>query len=513
MTKRIRYLTILLLMLIGIGSSWGQVGSGFNPSDPPEPGQPPMRLDIRVSPAEAGSVSGGGRYAEGTQVNLTAYVNTGFRFTGWTNKAGDVLSTSTNFTYTKLAGHEQLTANYVFDPSNPQEPQEPSMIMYYQLQVNTTEGGSASGGGRYLANTNVTLSAYPEDKFEFVAWIDDATGETISESRSFTYTTTAKHRSVTARFHFNPDSPAEPPVPDEKRWVRAIATEGGTTNFASERVIVGRSITLTAYANDGYDFEGWYLNGEEYTKLSSFSYTVTDSYYQDFEARFTFNPRDPSEPGSPMPRRHEFYLMNKVTKPGAQAKFPIYLTSIKPLTDMTFQLEFPEVLTPDFTKVEMSEKAVGYSVSYSKQDARNYIFTLTGGTVPAGNAALLVFTINVSEDIITALDYPVLINLVEVTEEDGTVVTAGTRNGRLSVYKNGDANGDDVVSIIDAVLVVDDILGNPSDEFIEEVANVNDDEGISIIDAVGVVDIILDDSIGGNAPSGQNNTTSQATPD
>ncbi|MBR6189194.1 MAG: InlB B-repeat-containing protein [Prevotella sp.] len=509
MTKRIRYLTMLLALLASSIGVQAQVGSGFNPSDPPEPGQPPMKLEVKVVPAEAGSVSGTGRYAEGTAVNLYAYVNTGFRFTGWTNKAGDVLSTSTNFTYTKLAGHEQLTANYVFDPSNPQEPVEPSMIMYYQLQVNCTEGGSAYGGGRYLANTNVTLTAYPEDKFEFVAWIDDATGETISENSSFTYTTTAKHRSVTARFHFNPDSPAEPPVPDEKRWVRAIAIEGGTTNFASERVIVGRSITLTAYANDGYDFEGWYLNGEEYTKLSSFSYTVTDSYYQDFEARFTFNPRDPSEPGSPTPRRHEFYLMNKVTKPGATVKFPIYLTSIKPLTDMTFQLEFPEVLTPDFTKVEMSEKAVGYSISYSQQDARNYVFTLTGGTVPAGNAALLVFTINVSEDIITALDYPVLINLVEVTEEDGTVVTAGTRNGRLSVYKNGDANGDDVVSIYDAVLVVDNILGHPSDEFIQEAANVNDDEGISIIDAVGVVDIILDDTSGSRTQQ----TTNEADPD
>ena len=494
MTKRIRYLTTLMLLLLGSTSLWAQVGSGFNPADPPEPGQPPMRLDIRVVPAEAGSVSGAGRYAEGTQVGLRAYVNTGFRFTGWKNAAGEVLSTETSFTYTKLAGHEQLTANYVFDPSNPQEPQEPSMIMYYQLQVSCTEGGSASGGGRYLADTQVTLRAYAEDKFEFVAWIDDATGDVLSETASFTYTTTAKHRSVTARFRFNPDSPAEPPAPDEKRWVRATASEGGTTNFSAQRVVVGKSITLTAYANDGYDFEGWYLNGEEYTKLRQFSYTVTDSYYQDFEARFTFNPVSPGDPGSPTPRRHEFYLMNKVTKPGATVKFPIYLTALKPLKDMTFQLEFPEELTPDFTKVEMSAKAEGYSVSYSKQDSRNYIFTLTGGTVPAGNAALLVFTINVSEDIITALDYPVLINLVEVTEEDGTVVTAGTRNGRLSVYKNGDANGDDVVSIIDAVLVVDDILGHPADVFIEEVANVNDDEGISIIDAVGVVDIILGDS-------------------
>ena len=500
MTKRIRYLTLLLLMLTGIGSSWAQVGSGFDPADPPEPGQPPMRLDITVSPAEAGSVSGSGCYAAGTAVSLRAYVNTGFTFTGWTrtNSEGEVevLSTETSFTYTKQEGHERLTANYVFDPSNPSEPQEPSMIMYYQLQVNCTEGGSASGGGRYLANQSVTLRAYPEDKFEFVAWIDDATGDVLSESSSFTYTTTAKHRSVTAHFHFNPDSPDEPSQPIEKRLVTATATEGGTTNFASQRAYVGSSITITASKNTGYDFLGWYKNGELYTHLTSFSYTVTEEYGQDFEARFEFNPDSPGDPGTPAMRRHEFYILNKVTKPGATVKFPIYLSCIKPLKDMTFQLEFPEELTPDFSQVEMSEKAVGYSLSSSKQNEKEYIFTLTGGTVPAGNSALLVFTINVSPDIITALDYPVLINLVEVTEEDETVTTAGTRNGRLSVYKNGDANGDDVVSIIDAVLIVDDILGHPSDDFIEEAANVNDDDGISIIDAVGVVDIILSENNG-----------------
>ena len=77
----------------------------------------------------------------------------------------------------------------------------------------------------------------------------------------------------------------------------------------------------------------WYKNGELYTRLTSFAYTVTDEYGQNFEARFTFNPDSPDDPGSPSMRRHEFYIMNKVTKPGAQLKFPVYLPGISPLTD------------------------------------------------------------------------------------------------------------------------------------------------------------------------------------
>lgn len=481
--KRIRYLSLLMLLLGSI-SAWGQ--DDFNPSSPPEPGQPPMKLEIAVTPSDAGSVSGSGRYVEGTQVGLHAYTNTGFRFVSWTNSSGEVLSTSTSFNYTKGAGHEKLTANYEFDPTNPSEPDDPANIMYYQLQLKATDGGSVSGSGRYLANRQVTLYAYPESKFDFVGWYDVATGDELSKEQYFTYTTTAKHRMIEARFLFNPDSPAEPSEPILRRTVTATATEGGYTNFSSEKALIGSSLTFNANKNTGYDFVGWYLNGELYTALSSFSYTVTESYYQNFEARFEFNPDAPAEPSMPTTTKHSFYIMNKVTKPGATVKFPIYLSSVKTLTDMTFQLEFPEELTPDFTQVEMSERAMGYNVSYSKQDARNYIFTLTGGTVPAGNAALLVFTINVSEDIITALDYPVLINLVEVTEEDGTVTTASTRNGRLSVYKNGDANGDDVVDALDASLILQYTahkFGDENSDFIKESADTNNGSEVDALDA------------------------------
>jgi len=494
MTTRIRYLTMLLVLLtVGTGS-WAQAGSGFNPADPPEPGQPPMKLQVTVVPAEAGSVSGAGRYAEGTYVSLTAYVNSGFRFVGWKNAAGEVLSMETSYIHVKGAGHEQLTAAYVFDPDTPGEPADPATIMYYQLQLNTTEGGSASGGGRYLANQTVTLHAYAEATFDFVGWYDDATGDELSTNTSFSYTTTAKHRSITARFHFNPDSPGEPSEPIVHRTVTATATEGGTTNFSSERVLIGNSITITAYANSGYDFVGWYRGGELFTPLSSFSYTVTDDYGQDFEARFVFNPDSPDEPNMPTTTKHSMFLMNKVTKPGATVKYPIYLASTKKLKDISFRLEFPEVLTPDFSTVEMSERATGYSVSFAKEDTpatNNYLFTLMGGEVPAGNTALLVFTINVPDDIVTGNNYPVKIDMVEVTEEDETLTTASTRNGRLSVYKLGDTNGDNVVDIMDQVNLVTKILGKDTDVFIEEVSNINGDDDIDVLDAVGIVEIIL----------------------
>lgn len=55
----------------------------------------------------------------------------------------------------------------------------------------------------------------------------------------------------------------------------------------------------------------------------------------------------------------------------------------------------------------------------------------------------------------------------------------------------GDANGDGVVTITDAVAVVDDILGNTPENFDRIAADVTGDGNVNITDAVGIVDIIL----------------------
>ena len=71
------------------------------------------------------------------------------------------------------------------------------------------------------------------------------------------------------------------------------------------------------------------------------------------------------------------------------------------------------------------------------------------------------------------------------------VVTASTRNGRISVYKNGDTNGDDVVNVVDVANTISSILGETPDGYIVEAADTNDDEDINVVDVAGTIDIIL----------------------
>lgn len=491
---RIRYLTLLMLLFVGSTSLWAQDDEPFNPSSPAEPGPPgggvPM-LTLVADPVDGGTVSGAGWYNAGAQVTLRAYNNANFVFDRWADAEGNTVSTSAQFKYTKKEADETLTAYFRFSPGSPAEPTEIAQLIYHQLTLIAEEGGSVSGGGKYLPNTRVYLSASLNTGYVFNGWYDDD-GTLVSTSQSFYYVTLAKPVTLTARFRFNPGSPSEPTEPNiiPKHILTVTAEEGGTVNTGGSEMKEGATTTLTATANAGYVFRGWYKGDELYNANRSFTFTMGTEDVS-LVARFTFNPSSPGDPSKPDTHKYAFYLMNKVTKPGTSIQYPVYLTSLDPLNDITFQLTFPNELVPDMTTVQMSEKAEGYTVEVTAIDEATYTLTLTGGEVSDGNAALLVFTVNVPADIATAQNYQVKINQVTVTEADGNVTTASTRNGRISVYKLGDSNGDDVVNALDVLNIAKVAVNRKTEVFIQEVSDINEDDGINALDVLGVVKIAV----------------------
>ena len=93
---------------------------------------------------------------------------------------------------------------------------------------------------------------------------------------------------------------------------------------------------------------------------------------------------------------------------------------------------------------------------------------------------------------------------MQLVTEDGALTPVNSGSFVSVIVKKGDANGDDKVTITDAVSVVNYILGNPAEGFNIEAANVNGDYDddhnpkITITDAVGIVNIILNS--GSSAP-------------
>lgn len=518
--KRIRFLLTAVMCLMGYIAAQAQ--DGFNPDSPSEPGPPTIysRIVLLRNIGDAGTVSGEGKYVVGNTVNVYAYVNSSYTFLNWTDSKGNVLSTSTSFGFVNTEQSDTLIANYAFTPGNPSEPSEPSTTLYYRLGLKATQGCSVSGAGRYLAGKNVSVYASVESGYTFLGWTNRK-GETVSNSTSFSYTMPVDGDTLTANCVFNPSVPTEPGDPILRHTVTATCSDGGYYHGSVGRFLEGSTYTLYAYANSGYDFVGWYLNGELYTNLRTFSYTVGKENLN-FYAKFIFNPSSPGEPNMPAISDYAYYLYTVTGRPGDTLKYGINLVNTQVVKDLNIRITFPAGVVVDPSNYVLSDKAVGYEVticeavdtiSIIEEGAQLWDFTFIGGTTEPATQALLTFDVFLPDTIDTGHRHQVKINQISMTMADGTAVTARTRNGLIGVFKTGDANGDDEVSIIDAVLVVDCIMGNKSDDFIEEAANVNNDEGISIIDAVGVVDIILGEG-GGNTPT-QNTepTESENNPD
>ena len=499
--KRIRYLTLLCMLLCGIIAK-----AQFNPDNPAEPGQLTSKLELAVSPSGAGSTSGGGDIVPGTSVTVHASAYTGWKFVKWTNENGIEVSTNTSYTFTKGASKEKLTAIFTFDPNGPSEPDE----LPYRLSLIAEDGGSTSGSGFYLPGVIVNISAHPHSGYDFIGWYYE-NGTCYSTDTYTTYEMGDEPVTLTAKFAFNPSSPTEPGEVNGWR-LKLKAQDGGSVSADKYILKEGETTTVKAYVNSGYVFAGWY-NGETLVSTEAiFAFTMGNSSVT-LEARFLFSPSSPGEPDQIKQRKFSFMLRGFISKPEATLQFPILLTPLATLHDITFQLNFDSRLNVDVENAILAETSTPYTLTREEMPTDeelgegyiSYRFTLTGGSMVVEENAvptvtpILTFPVSIPQNIETATSYKISINHISVTNEDSSTETASTRNGRVYVYKNGDANGDDAVSIIDAVLVVDNILGNPSDIFIEEVANVNDDEGISIIDAVGIVDIILDQGAS-NAP-------------
>ena len=143
--------------------------------DSQAPNTPPSQITrqntLTVSAGDGGSVSTtGGTFSSGTQVSITATPNAGYSFSGWSNG-----STANPLTVT-LNSNTTITANFQV------------IVNSYILTLTAGEGGAVTGGGEYEEGTEVTITAIPEEGYEFTSWSDGSTEEsitfTLSENKS-----------------------------------------------------------------------------------------------------------------------------------------------------------------------------------------------------------------------------------------------------------------------------------------------------------------------------------------
>jgi hypothetical protein len=117
------------------------------------PSQITRQYTLSVSSGDGGSVSSaGGTFLQGTQVSITATPSTGYVFSSWSN------GSTTNPLNVTLNSNTTVTANFEALPNT------------YTVTLTAGEGGSVSGEGAYEEGTQITLTATPDEGYQFVGW-------------------------------------------------------------------------------------------------------------------------------------------------------------------------------------------------------------------------------------------------------------------------------------------------------------------------------------------------------
>ena len=107
--------------------------------------------------------------------------------------------------------------------------------------------GIASGNGWYANGDTVTLKVTPSVGYIFSRWTQDKAGNTSVGTES------------TYIFTLGADSPVEyyAWLDEVKYTVTCESVEGGTGTTNKEQYVYGQNATVTATANDDYEFVGW----------------------------------------------------------------------------------------------------------------------------------------------------------------------------------------------------------------------------------------------------------------
>lgn len=188
-----------------------------------------------------------------------------------------------------------LTAFAQFNPSNPPDP-----VMYFKLTTtcDPSNAGYTSGDGQYMEGQTAWVSTSSNTNYTFRYWT--LNGVKYSEEQSFQYTMGSGKTVFVAHYDFAPSNPEEPALKLMNRLYLKCTPEGccsfNRTN--GEKCYPDNYVYVDAYVNQGYEFLGWYEGNKLVSEYQGFNYYMTGSNNVTLEARFKFNPANPSDPSS-----------------------------------------------------------------------------------------------------------------------------------------------------------------------------------------------------------------------
>ena len=151
---------------------------------------PTYTISVSASPANGGSVSGGGTFEQGETCIVNAIANSGYTFESWTENGTEV-SSNASYTFTVNASRD-LVAIFSADP-----------VETYSITatIDPVDGGTVFGAGTYEYGSQATLKVIPNENYTFKNWTEN--GIIVSEEQEYSFTVTGDRDLVATLLFFD----------------------------------------------------------------------------------------------------------------------------------------------------------------------------------------------------------------------------------------------------------------------------------------------------------------------
>jgi len=233
-------------------------------------------ISIVADPTDGGEFSGDGEYVYGDLVTIVATPSIHHTFSGWyldepeeesfEESGDDPIYTDPVASFPALKDVSLLVG---FNP----------MEYTFNLVPVPPEGGEVAGGGAVNYGDSVGLSALSNEGYGFAGWwidgymFSDQAADLVSTVEILSHTACITCTEYTVEGRFDPSAP---------KWqlditIEATPVDGGET-WGEGVYPYGSYVTVGATPSDHFNFDGWYVGGEELSQGATYTFPANDWY-------------------------------------------------------------------------------------------------------------------------------------------------------------------------------------------------------------------------------------------
>ena len=222
---------------------------------------------------------------------------------------------------------------------------------------------------------------------------------------------------------------------------------------------------------------------------------------------------DPVNPDDPDPQTtvevtdvsnmaNAIYVMPLKGSAGSDANIEVKLKNANSVTSYGFDLVLPAGVTiststdGDFDDaVTMSTRHKGHTLTTNKLANNTYkvgVASLSSKALTDNDGLVLTIKAHVADNIAEG-EYAIGVQSPLIVNTDGTKPAVQSTQSKITIedYTKGDVDGDGVIDLADAVLVINHYVGKPVAKFNEKAADVDGDSVIDLADAVRIINFYV----------------------